>query len=66
MFTKAPTLQDIRVQLKEIEREQNRKRRELRLKENEKSEKIQDSVKSSRVPGIPDIGRGYGRRGFQK
>ncbi len=48
LFSKTPSAQDIRVQLKEIEREQKKKRRDLDVKEREKQEKVKEAVAAKR------------------
>lgn len=44
LFKKTPSADDIRVQLKEIERDQKKKRRDLEIKEQEKSAKVKGAV----------------------
>lgn len=49
LFKKSPTAQDIRVQLKEIERDQKKKRRELEVREHDKDAKIKDAMKAKKA-----------------
>jgi hypothetical protein len=49
LFSKTPTLEDIKVQLKEVEREQKKKRRDLEVKEAEKNEKIKEAMAAKRA-----------------
>jgi hypothetical protein len=44
LFSKAPTSADIRVQLKEIERDQKKKRRDLDIMTQEKQQKVKEAV----------------------
>jgi hypothetical protein len=44
LFSKAPTAPDIRVQLKEIERDQKKKRRDLDVMEQRKQQKVKEAV----------------------
>jgi len=44
LFSKSPTAADIRVQLKEIERDQKRKRRDLDIMAREKQQKVKEAV----------------------
>lgn len=48
MFKKSPTAEDIRVQLKEVEREQKKQRRELDLAEQRKQAKLRDAIKAKK------------------
>lgn len=48
LFRRPPTSQDIAVQLKAIERDQKKKRRELELLEQEKAEKIKAAVEAKK------------------
>ena len=49
LFTKTPTVDDIKLQLKEVEREQKKKRRDLEIKEAEKNEKIKEAMSAKKV-----------------
>jgi|WetSurSiteA1Bulk_404760.scaffolds.fasta_scaffold07783_3 hypothetical protein len=44
LFSKTPTAPDLKVQLKEIDREQKKKRRDLEVRERAKQEKIREAV----------------------
>lgn len=60
LFKKTPSADDIRVQLKEIEREQKKKRRDLEIKEQEKSAKVKEAVtakKSGKEEQLRDMFR---------
>ena len=48
MFKQSPTAEDIRVQLKEVEREQKKQRRELDLAEQAKQAKLRAAIKAKR------------------
>jgi len=48
MFGKSPTAEDIRVQLKEVEREQKKQRRELDIAEQAKQAKLRDAIKAKK------------------
>lgn len=49
LFSKAPTGEDIRVQLKEIEREQKKKRRDLDVLEQGKQQKVKEAVAAKKA-----------------
>lgn len=49
LFKKTPSADDIRVQLKEIERDQKKKRRDLDVKEQEKSAKVKEGVAAKKA-----------------
>jgi hypothetical protein len=49
LFSKTPTAADIRVQLKEIERDQKKKRRDLDIKTQEKQEKVKEAVAAKKA-----------------
>ena len=60
LFSKTPTAQDLKVQLKEIDREQKKKRRDLEINETLKQEKIREAVaakKAGRQELLRDIFR---------
>jgi hypothetical protein len=60
LFTKQPNAEDLRVQLKEIERDQKKKRRDLDLLEQNKQQKVKDAVnakKSGKQELVRDIFR---------
>ncbi len=60
LFAKSPTAQDLRVQLKEIERDQKKKRRDLDMLEQRKQEKVREAVaakKAGRQEVLRDIFR---------
>jgi len=60
LFAKSPTAQDLRIQLKEIERDQKKKRRDLDMLEQRKQEKVREAVaakKSGRQEVLRDIFR---------
>jgi hypothetical protein len=48
LFSKTPTAQDLKVQLKEIDREQKKKRRDLEMSERDKQEKIREAVSAKK------------------
>ncbi len=49
LFAQAPSAQDIRVQLKEIEREQKKKRRDLDQLERDKQDKVREAVAAKKA-----------------
>lgn len=60
LFSKSPTAADIRVQLKEIEREQKKKRRDLDIMTQDKQQKVKEAVaakKSGKQEVLRDIFR---------
>jgi hypothetical protein len=60
IFTKQPNAEDIRVQLKEIERDQKKKRRDLDVLQQTKDQKVKDAVaakKSGKQELVRDIFR---------
>jgi hypothetical protein len=60
LFTKSPTAEDLRVQLKEIERDQKKKRRDLDVIERNKQQKVKEAVsakKSGKQEVLRDIFR---------
>jgi hypothetical protein len=59
-FAKTPNAQDLRVQLKEIEREQKKKRRDLDLMDSQKQDKVKEAVaakKSGKQEILRDVFR---------
>ena len=48
LFRKNPTAEDIRVQLKEVERDQKKKRREMDLSEQAKQAKLKEAIKAKK------------------
>ncbi len=48
LFTKSPSAEDLKLQLKQIERDQKRKRRELDLKSEEKDDKLQEALEAKK------------------
>lgn len=60
LFAKTPTAQELRVQLKEIERDQKKKRRDLDMLEQRKQDKVREAVaakKAGRQEVLRDIFR---------
>jgi hypothetical protein len=60
LFSRAPSAKDVRLQLKEIEREQRKKRRDLEIMEQTKGQKVQEAVaakKAGRQEVLRDIFR---------
>jgi hypothetical protein len=49
LFSKSPTAADIRVQLKEIERDQKKKRRDLDVMEADKQQKVKEAVNAKKA-----------------
>lgn len=49
LFKKTPSGDDIRVQLKEVEREQKKKRRDLEIEEQEKAAKVREAVAAKKA-----------------
>ncbi len=49
LFSQTPTAQDLKVQLKEIDREQKKKRRDLEVNESGKQEKIREAVAAKKA-----------------
>jgi len=59
-FAKTPNAQDLRVQLKEIEREQKKKRRDLEVMDRQKQDKVKEAVtakKSGKQEILRDVFR---------
>ncbi len=59
-FAKPPNAQDLRVQLKEIEREQKKKRRDLEVMDSQKQDKVKEAVtakKSGKQEILRDVFR---------
>lgn len=60
LFAKTPTAQELRIQLKEIERDQKKKRRDLDMLEQRKQDKVREAVaakKAGRQEVLRDIFR---------